>query len=56
VARPLRLGLTVPQVANQTGYTERAVKLWITSGRLKSIKIGTSRVILARDLARFLTA
>jgi excisionase family DNA binding protein len=48
--------MSVPEVAEQLGLSERFVATLISNGKLKSVKQGRRRLIDSRDLDEYVTS
>jgi len=49
-----RLGVSVAEAGRMIGVSRRLVEGYISTGRLPSRKLGSRRIVLVRDLTRFL--
>lgn len=50
-----KLSYTLKEAAQSTGLSQRFLSYAIADGRLKSVKVGSRRLILARHLEDFIT-
>ena len=56
VPPPLRLSLTIVEAANSIGISRRQIYVELEARRLSSVRVGSRRLILVQELARWLGA
>jgi excisionase family DNA binding protein len=56
VLATIRAGLTIPEVAEITGFHTETIRRWITAGHLKTFKVANVLRVHRSDLTDFLQA